>query len=240
MATIVEPHAATQTDAARFLFHDVSWDDYEALLRIVGNRPVRVTYDQGALEMMVLSYDHERFGNLLGRMIEMMTVELNIPCEGAGSTTWRKKASERGLEADECYYVANAERVEGRTIDLSVDPSPDLAIEVELTTSVLDRIGVYAALGIPEIWRYDGKALRVECLTADGTYSPSPTSASFPFLPIKDVERWLHLAGGMGQTLWARQFLRWVRETLLPVYDAWRAANESRCMASADDDLRGT
>ena len=226
MATVIEPRPGTAPDAARYLFHDVSWDDYEALLRIVGNRPIRVTYDRGDLEMMVVSYDHERSKKLLGRMVEMMTVELGIACEAAGSTTWKKKAKERGLEADECYYIANAQRIECRTaIDLSVDPPPDLAIEVEISTSVLDRMPIYAALGVPEIWRYDGKALHVECLTAEGTYVISTTSPSFPFLPMADVERWLSLAGGMGQTLWARQFLQWVRETLAPRYNAWREAN---------------
>jgi Uma2 family endonuclease len=223
MATITEPTAIVNRNVGRFVFHNVSWDDYEAMLRMVGESPIRVTYVRGDLEIMVLSHDHERFGNLLGRMIEMITVELNIPCEGAGSTTWRKKAEEQGLEADECYYIAHAERVEGRTVDLSVDPPPDLAVEVEISTSVLNRLEVYAALGIPEIWRYDGQLLRVECLNADGTYTPATTSLSFPFLAIEEVNHWLQLATGMGQTHWSREVLRWAREKLTPRYEAWRA-----------------
>lgn len=224
MATVAEPPKAMEPETARFLFHNVSWDDYEALLRIVDNRRIRVTYDRGDVEMMALTQDHERFKTLLGRMIEMMTVELGIPCEGLGSTTWRKQAKERGLEADECYFIANAERAQGRDVDLNVDPPPDLAIEVEITTSLLDRLGAYAALGVPEIWRHDGKTLTVECLQPDGTYSPSTTSPSFPFVAIEDVDRWLHLAPSMGSTPWSQAFLRWVRETLAPRYEAWRAA----------------
>ncbi|MBV8076797.1 MAG: Uma2 family endonuclease, partial [Planctomycetaceae bacterium] len=117
---------------------------------------------------------------------------------------------------DECYYLTNAERVVGRRIDLSVDPPPDLAIEVEISRSALDRIGIYAALGVPEVWRFDGEALRVEQLQADGTYREVAASPGLPFLSSEEVVQWLRLAETMGQTPWLRQFREWVRDELAP------------------------
>jgi len=165
---------------------------------------------------MVPSHDHERYRSLLGRLIETLTLELDLPCDAAGSTTWRKQLEDRGLEPDECYYLANAERVSGRKVDLEVDPPPDLAIEVEISRGAFDRLRIYAALGVPEVWRFDGEALRVEQLQADGTYREVAVSPSLPFLPPEEVVRWLRLADTMGQTPWLRQFREWVRLTLAP------------------------
>src|SRR3954454_19090485 len=171
MATIVEPRPRTSEPEPRIVLRGVGWEGYERMLELVGDRPIRLTYDRGDLELMVPSHDHERYKSLLGRLIETLTLELDLPCDAAGSTTWRKQLEDRGLEPDECYYLANAERVSGRKIDLEVDPPPDLAIEVEISRSALDRMGIYAALGVPEVWRFDGETLRVAQLRADGTYA---------------------------------------------------------------------
>jgi Uma2 family endonuclease len=216
MATTTETRSRALTPESRVVLRGVGWSGYETILKLVGDRPVRLTYDRGDLELMVPSLDHERYKSLLGRLIETLTLELDLPCDAAGSTTWRKQLEDRGLEPDECYYLANAERVAGRKIDLSVDPPPDLAIEVEISRSALNRMGIYAALRVPEVWRFDGETLRVEQLQADVTYREVVVSPSFPFLPRDEVVRWLRLAETMGQTPWLRQFREWVRDTLIP------------------------
>ena len=157
---------------------------------------------------------HEEAKYLLGCVIDTVTEELRIPRQGAGSTTWRREDLDRGLEPDACFYLANAERVRGKAIDLSVDPPPDLAIEVDITRSSLDRMGVYAKLGIPEIWRYDGESLRVYLLQADGNYAETETSRSLPFLLPGEVARFLEQAGPMDHSEWGRQFRQWVRDEL--------------------------
>jgi Uma2 family endonuclease len=221
LATTTEPRSRVlepETEP-RFLLRGVGWEGYEAMLGIIGDRrSVRITYDRGDLELMSPSYEHDRFKSLLARLIETMTLELNIPCEALGSMTWRRHRRDRGLEADECYYLANSPRVAGKkTIDLEVDPPPDLAIEIEISRSALDRMGVYASLGVPEVWRFDGQTLRVEQLQADGTYAEVEASPSLPFLPPAEVVRWLGLADTFpGQTAWLRQFREWVRATLVP------------------------
>jgi Uma2 family endonuclease len=189
------------------------------MLRLVGEcRSVRLTYDQGDLELMAPSLNHEEFGNLLGRVIETVTVELQMPCRGLGSTTWRKQLKGRGLEPDECYYLARFPQVRGKKkIDLSVDLAPDLAIEVEISRSALDRMGIYAALGVSEVWRFDGETLLVEHFQADGTYRTVGASPSLPMLPLEEVVRWVHLYETIeDQTEWNRQLQVWVRKTLVP------------------------
>jgi Uma2 family endonuclease len=202
----------------RVVLRGIGWDGFEAILKIIGDQPaVRLTYDRGDLELMSPSIDHEVFKKRFARMIEVLTEELDIPCEAAGSTTWRKQLTDRGLEPDECYYIANAERIAGRRqIDLNVDPPPDLAFEVEISRSALDRMGIYAALRVPEIWRFDGERLIVERLQPDGTYASHTTSLQLPFLELDRLVDWIYEADGVVQTTWIRRFREWARAELAP------------------------
>ena len=218
MATAVETKLATTRSLEgeqRVVIRGVDWEGYESLLRIVGEGHVRITYDGKDAELMTVSYDHENFKKLIARLIETLTLELDLPCNGAGSMTWRSQLLEKGLEPDECYYLASAERV-GRRIDPAVDLSPDLAVEVEISRSALDRMAIYAALGVREVWRFDGEALTIVKLRDDGTYAPVEVSPSLPMIPPSEVVRWLELGRTMGQTPWLRQFREWVRAELLP------------------------
>jgi Uma2 family endonuclease len=197
----------------RFMLHGVSWQTYNALLDDLESSAVRMTYDQGSLELMSPSQDHERFKTLIGRVIEMFTEELDIPLQSGGSTTWRKEDLDRGLEADECYYIQHEPQICDRdVIDLSVDPPPDLAVEVEISRSLLDKFAVYAALRVPEIWRYDGDSLRVFLLQSDGSYAESNQSLNLPQLAPQQVAHFLALRAEKRETEWARMFRRWVIE----------------------------
>jgi len=216
MATVVEPRKRTLTPESRFVIYGIGWKGYETLLDLLGDRAIRLTYDRGSVEFMTTSQEHEQFGYLLGRVVDVLTEELYLPCICVGKTTWRREILDRGLEADDCFYLANAPRVRGKKVDLSVDPPPDLAIEVEISRSALDRMGIYAALRVPEVWRYDGETLRVERLQEDRTYVTSETSLSFPFLPLDEVVRFLKQGESMDHGDWRRQFRAWVRDELVP------------------------
>lgn len=197
----------------RFVLHGVSWQTYNALLDELESSAVRLTYDRGTLELMSPSQDHERFKTLIGRVIEMFTEELDIPLQSGGSTTWRKEDLDRGLEADECYYIQHEPQICDRdVIDLSVDPPPDLAVEVEISRSLLDKFAVYAALRVPEIWRYNGDVLRVFALQSDGSYAESNHSVNLPQLDPRQVAYFLALRAEKRETEWARTFRRWVME----------------------------
>ncbi|MBV8318017.1 MAG: Uma2 family endonuclease [Planctomycetaceae bacterium] len=218
MVTTVDSGTRTSAPDQRFLLRDVGWEGYETMLKLVGDRRIRITYDRGDLELMSPSLEHEKFRDLLGVFIRHIAFGLRIPCRGAGSTTWRRRAKDRGLEADTCFYLASFPHVRGKeSIDLNVDPPPDLAIEVEISRSALDRMGIYAALGVPEVWRFDGEALRIEQLQADGTYAAATSSRSFPLLTPEEVVRWVRLAEAIeDETEWLGQLQAWIRDELAP------------------------
>ena len=204
--TLVE----TQT-VGQVLLHNVPWSTYEVLLSDLDPRGTRLTYDRGNLEIMSPSREHERLKTLIGRMIETITVEWNIPISSGGSTTIKSEMKKRGLEPDECYYIANEARMRGKDdFDVNEDPPPDLVVEVDITRSSLNRMDLYAAFGVPEVWRYDGTTLHVTQLQPDGTYAPQEQSPSFPFLPLNEIPRFLDRRNATDETTWIRSFRQWV------------------------------
>jgi Uma2 family endonuclease len=193
----------------------ISWPAYVTIGDLLGEQPVRLTYSRGELELMTLSREHELLKGLLRRFVEIVAEECAMELASGGSTTFRRQDLERGLEPDECYWIAHERQVRDRDqIDLTIDPPPDLALEIEVTRNLLNRIDIYAALRVPEVWRYDGATLTVLCLTAAGTYAPATTSPSFPFLPIAELNRYLALHATVGEMALARQFRTWVRTQL--------------------------
>jgi Uma2 family endonuclease len=213
------------------LLHNVSWQGYENLLKEFDGRPIRLTYDQGDLEIMTLSHRHEYYGKLLGRLVETMTEELNIAIHSGGSTTFKREAKQRGLEADECYWVQNELRMRGKKeFDWDYDPPPDLALEIDITRGFLNRLDVYAALRIPEIWCFDSRQLRVYHLKDNGTYELSNRSSAFPFLPLAEIPRFLRKSDTTDETTLIRSFRAWIREKILPAYERTReeARNSNR------------
>jgi Uma2 family endonuclease len=209
----------------RFLLSGVSWQTYEALLAEVGERTaIHLTYDDGDLEFMSPGGLHDRYKHRFGRMIVALSEVLKIPMDGCGSTTLRRGDMKKGLEPDEAFYIQNEPRVRGKfEMDLEVDPPPDLAIEIDITNSSVDREGIYAALGVPELWRYDGETLRIFRLGVGGKYEATATSSCFPFLPIQEFAEFLDPQDGEDLTRWGRRFRAWVRKRVLPLYRAWRA-----------------
>jgi Uma2 family endonuclease len=203
-------------DQQHMVLHDVSWDLYKQLLREIGDRPIRMTFDNGSLEMMSPLPRHEKWGNRIGRMIEIISLELNLPIEPLGSTTFKSKRLKKGIEPDECYYVQNAEAVRGKDrFNLAVDPPPDLAVEVDITRRSIKREPIYRALGVRELWRFRNRQLSVLLLNSQKAYMPSTTSTAFPFLPMAIFESYLPRMEHEEQTAVLREFRDWVR-TLKP------------------------
>ena len=213
----------------RVLLHNVSWQTYETLLQEANSPGVRLTYDNGSLEIMTVSHGHESYGSLLGRLIETLTEELNIQIHSGGSTTFKREVKKRGLEPDECYWIQNEPLMRGKKdFDIDSDPPPDLAIEVELSRSALNRMAIYATLGIREVWRFDTEELSVWHLRNDGRYAQVERSRAFPFLPLAEVVRFLRDSDAEGETTLVRSFRRWVREELMPVWQQRQADKQSK------------
>jgi Uma2 family endonuclease len=158
-------------DGALLVIPQSSWEEYERLLEdLVGRPGVRVTYDRGRLEIMSPSPEHEEYKELILRIVHVASEELGVPLETRGSTTWKREPAQQGTDPDTCFYIANAPRIVGkRHIDLEADPAPDVAVEIDLTNESLGKFPIYAALGVPELWRYDGKTARFYEL-ANGRY----------------------------------------------------------------------
>ncbi len=207
---------ATVPTEQRLFLSGVTWEAYGHLLEGFEGRHVRLTYDRGNLEVMTVSPPHEMWKKLLARLLEALTEEMNIPILSLGNTTFRREDAERGLEPDECWYIQQEALMRHKEeIDLAIDPPPDLVIEVEVSRSILDRLNILAALGVPEVWRYDGQTLRVCVLGDEGQYAETDHSPTFPMLPLSELTRFLSQRGQTDETSLVRSFRAWVRANLV-------------------------
>ncbi len=218
MATATAGSSKRTPTSSGFVFHDVSWDDYEAMLRIVGDRPIRVTYDQGEMEIFMPLFEHDNDAFLPGHLVCILAEELDMDFEGGRTTTHKRKDLGKGAEPDDCYWFReNARRMRGRRqLDLDRDPPPDLSVEVDVTRTSLDRLEIFAAMGVPEVWRSTRRALRFLHLQADGTYQARTTSRNFPTLTASSVAQFLKEGRTAAKPAWIRSFRTFVREKVLP------------------------
>ncbi len=198
-------------DQQHIVLDDVSWDFYEHLLEEVGDRPIRITYDDGMLEIMAPLGFHERWKSRIGQLIETMCLERDIPVLPTGSTTFKRKDRKKGLEPDECYYFRHIGVVrKKRTLDLKKDPPPDLAVEIDITHRSIAREPIYAALGVPELWRFDGNRINVLRLDAGKKYRSADSSGIFPFLEMAEFNRFLKRFEDEDHNAVVRAFRKWV------------------------------
>ena len=196
----------------RVVLHGVSWSLYQQMLAEVGDGHLRLTYDRGSLEIMSPSDLHEKVKTVTARLIEAYADAVDIVVEGLGSTTFLREDALRGLEPDECYYVAHAAAVIGKTeLDLTIDPPPDLAIEVDISPPSVQRQPIYATLGVPEIWRYDGRRLTSLHRTEQGEYIAAERSLSFPDLPMDELNRFIQIGLTSGQSAAVRALRDWLK-----------------------------
>lgn len=195
------------------MLYDMSWAFYEKFLRETDDRSFRVTFDCGRMEIMSPLPEHEHPGRAIGHFIVLLAMELDISICGLGSTTFRRKDQEKGLEPDECFYVQNEARIRGKKrLDLRRDPPPDLAIEIDLTRRTISKMPIYADLRVPEVWRLDEAGLQCHLLHG-GKYRPAEKSRAFPMLRVKDLEPFLARLENEDQTTVMKGFRDWVRRS---------------------------
>ena len=206
----------TPTDAADHLLLDgVTWDFYLATLKQLerSGRRLRVTFDRGRMEIISKFDEHEWGKKLFARLIETYGTEMEIAVHGFGETTHQNPDLDRGAEPDECYFIQSPPpKLKGKPFDLRTDPPPDLIVEIDVTRSSIRREPIYAAFGVPEVWRYDGRTLLFLHLQPDGTYRPADRSAALPALSPADVMRFVQVAAAEGQPAAAWALKRWVAE----------------------------
>jgi len=197
----------------RVIFKDVSWQEFEAILEELGDRRAsRLAYSKGTLEIRMPLPKHEKAKAIIGDLVKILLEETETDCENFASTTFKRKDMAQGVEPDDCFYIQNHAQMIGKDrIDLTIDPPPDLAIEVDLTSKT--QLDAYQALGVPELWRYEEGNLRINVLR-DGEYRESEVSPIFPNFPVPVIVQFVEQSLVAGRSPTLRAFRKWVQELL--------------------------
>jgi Uma2 family endonuclease len=223
MAMVAQPETgfalqefAPPDQGQRVLLNGVGWREYVAMGDLLRDRPaLRLTYDRGRLEIMTTSSTHERLKKWLGRFVETIAEECGVAILPGGSMTFQREDLERGFEPDECFWIAKEAVMRGRpNHDPTQDPPPDLIIEIEVTRSALNRMALFARLGVPEVWRFDGAALHVHRLQSPGGYAEAKNSPTFPSIRVSDLIPFLAFDPTQDYLSTVRAFRDWVRQQL--------------------------
>jgi Uma2 family endonuclease len=196
----------------RVVLPRVSWETYERLLADDQARRVpRMTYDQGVLELVTPSKPHEVDARTIARVVDIVAATQGIPVQSTGSTTFRRQDLERGFEPDASFYIQNEARVrDRREADLIIDPPPDLVLEMEMSRSALDKLALFASMGIPEVWRCDGRRVAIFVLE-EGRYQEATTSLALPNLTSAILTRFLGQSRTMLSPEWFQTVSDWAR-----------------------------
>ena len=203
-----------ETPCGSLKLSGISWDTYTHLLNDLSKQHrLRLTYNRGNLEIMTPSPEHEHYKKVVGRFVETLAEELEIKIEPFGSTTF-KRLGFSGAEPDECFYVTNIDFIKNKKrFEPNLEPSPDLVVEIDITSSSGDRLAVYKDLGVPEIWLYDGNCFEILQLKGDG-YKPFEESTIFPNLPLSEIGNFLEKVGQVDYLELIKMFRLWVRNQL--------------------------
>jgi Uma2 family endonuclease len=199
----------------RVILSNISWQTFEQLLKELGdNRASRLAYDEGILEIMTPLGRHENNNRFIDDLIRAIADELDLNLKKFGSLTLKRSKKQKGAEPDSCYYLQNEALVRSKQeIDLDNDPPPDLVLEIDITSGSLDKRPIYAAIGVPEFWRYDGNKLQVFVLQqSTGDYQQVTQSPTFPWMSLDVIPRFIRQSLVGGETATLRAFRAWVRE----------------------------
>ena len=195
------------------VLHGVSWETYERLVDdFQESHAAHFAYDRGVLEIMVLSAEHERPNRTIALLVEEVALEMGIDVDNVGSHTFMREDLARGFEPDTCFYIQNADRVSGKArIDLAVDPPPDLVIEIDIAHPSLDKLPLYAAAGVPEVWRYADNGGTIYRLAGDA-YHRQEASLVLPGLTSQLLSQFMQDSTAMKRTVWVRRVREWARQ----------------------------
>lgn len=199
----------------RIILKNVSWETYEGLLADhLDSRVPHFTYDQGVLEIVSPSTKHEETGYALALIVAMVALELGIDVRGVGSMTYKRKELLKGFEPDGSFYIQSIPLIaDKKEIDAETDPPPDLIIEVEVTSPSLQKLPIFAQMGVPEVWRYREATEDVIILRLfDGDYRTVSTSEVLPPLTSKVLTQFLGRNRSRGHIEWLRMIQAWARD----------------------------
>jgi len=199
----------------RLILDNISWQEFEEILEDLGeHRHSHIAYYRGILEFRMPLPGHERAKVLIGDLLKIILDELGLEWESLGSTTFKNRAMQAGIEPDDCFYIQNYQAMIGKQrLDLTVDPVPDLAIEVDFTS--ITQVSAYQALGVSEIWCYKKGKLEISVLE-NGQYVKALTSKVFPDIPvIEGISLFLEKSEELPMSALRREFRQWLRDYLV-------------------------
>lgn len=202
----------------RVVIRNASWELYQNLLEARGDAGApRFSYNMGILEIMSPGVAHEETNRTLAQIVELVALALRVDVRNLGSTTFDREDLDRGFEPDSCFYVQNEGHIRGKDkIDLSADPPPDLVIEVDITSPSLNKLPIYSALGILEVWRYRKGRMQVLELGEEG-YVEAERSHAFPALSAEVLSRFLTRSRAVGRAEWSNEILDCARHQTGPL-----------------------
>ena len=212
---LVELQKIQVPQGQRVLLNNITWQEFETILEELGeHRSARIAYDQGTLEIMTPLPEHEFNKEIISDLIKALLEELEVNFLSLGSTTFKNIKMYQGIEPDNCFYIANECKIRGKKrLDLTIDPPPDLALEIDLTSRTHQHI--YAALGVAEVWHFENGNLLIYLLQ-NNQYFESDTSLNFPNLAVKEIiPQYLKQVNLVGRNNVMKEFRQWVRKQII-------------------------
>ncbi|PAX52748.1 Uma2 family endonuclease [Brunnivagina elsteri] len=205
-----QPLAETRTQ-----LQNITWQTFKAMLSEMGSeRNNRIAYELGIVEIMTPLMPHENSNRLIEVFVGVMCEELGLEIKRTGSLTLTRDDLERGGEPDSSYYIQNESLVRDKeSIDLEKDPPPDIVLEVEYSRSAINKVNLYAAMGIPEFWRFNGNVLRIYTLSGK-EYTEVQISPTFNPILVKEIPRFIQQAKKNGENTTTREFRTWVKQQI--------------------------
>jgi Uma2 family endonuclease len=198
----------------QLLLKNITWQQFETILEELGEtRAAKLSYSNGVLEIMVPLPEHEKDKEIIGELVRILLDALEIDFEPLGSTTFKNAPMLQAVEADTCFYIQNYRAVIGKNrLDLTIDPPPDLAIEIDITSRT--QLDNYRLLGVPELWRYSRKGLQINLLQ-QGNYVDSESSPNFPGIPIIElINQYVQQSLAVGRSQAIREFRNWIKNNI--------------------------
>jgi Uma2 family endonuclease len=195
----------------------VSWKTFSRLLEELGDqRNQRLSYYLGNLEIMSPLGEHENNNRFIDDLIRAIADELNLNLKKFGSLTLKSNQEKQAVEPDSCYYLNNEPLVRNKQhIDLTIDPPPDLVLEIDITSGSLNKLPIYATFKVPEIWRYNGKKLTVFCFNAaTNNYQQLTKSKVFSWLDLELIPQLINQSLDIGETATLKQFRQWIKNNI--------------------------
>jgi Uma2 family endonuclease len=194
----------------RVILENVTWKELETIIAELGeHRAARIAYDRGILEIMSPLPEHEDNKEIISDLVKALLEELNIEFRCLGSTTFKNQFMEQGIEPDQCFYIQNEAVIRGKKrLDLTIDPPPDLALEIDITSRT--HLNIYEGLKVPEVWRFENGILQINILE-NGVYMESKSSLNFPNLPlIAVIPQYLENSRTIGRNATLKAFRNWL------------------------------